>query len=390
MKTEELRQIADTYHTPCYVFDLVSLKERICAAKQLIDGHYRLCFSMKANPFLAEEIAPLVDQVEVCSPGELAICRRKNIVPEKILYSGVNKGSVDVDDAVGRGCTVITAESVHQLDLIEACGARHGQRIPVLLRLTSGNQFGMDLDEIYEILASLSDYPHVCVQGLHYFAGTQRNVKSQKKDIAMLMDIYSEVRKRYGIGLARLEYGPGLMAYLFAKEDRSDTLKPLRDIQENLCQLAEMTELTVECGRFMCAYCGYYLTSAADVKTSKGTSYCIVDGGIHQVCYDGSMMGMNAPEVVLLDGDVGKMSDWCVCGSLCTVNDVLIRRLHAPLGIGSRLAFCNAGAYAVSEGMSLFLSRQLPAVVFHREEGNDELVRDFIDTGMFNAPEKEM
>ncbi|MCH4013126.1 MAG: alanine racemase [Solobacterium sp.] len=385
MNAQELRQIADQYHTPCYVFDLESLKARMDAVKQLAQGHYRLCFSMKANPFLAADASEGLDQVEVCSPGELAICRRQKIAPEKILYSGVNKGEADIKDAVRRGAALLTAESLWQVQMIEAEGRKQNKEIPILLRLTSGNQFGMDLSDVYQVLSHRADYPHLRIEGLHYFAGTQRTMKSQKKDLEMLAALYAKIRTQYGTAFRKLEYGPGLQAYLFAREDRSDTLKPLKDIHAYLCDLAQMSELTVECGRFMSAYCGYYLISAADCKTSEGTSYCIVDGGMHQVHYDGSLMGMNAPEVIFLDESDGQERDWCVCGSLCTVNDVLIRRLHARLKIGDRMAFANAGAYAVTEGMSLFLSRDLPSVILRRQEGDWQLVRSSEDTGIWNT-----
>ena len=46
---------------------------------------------------------------------------------------------------------------------------------------------------------------------------------------------------------------------------------------------------------------------------------------------------------------------------LCTINDILVKRL--PLGgleIGDVLVFEQAGAYCMTEGIALFLSRDLP------------------------------
>ena len=52
-----------------------------------------------------------------------------------------------------------------------------------------------------------------------------------------------------------------------------------------------------------------------------------------------------------------------ICGSLCTVSDVIIRQV--PLAnpeTGDILVFERTGAYSVTEGISLFLSRDLPRI----------------------------
>ena len=50
------------------------------------------------------------------------------------------------------------------------------------------------------------------------------------------------------------------------------------------------------------------------------------------------------------------------------MNDVLCRSFPAELGLGDRVVFFKTGAYSVYEGMSLFLSHELPAVVLYGEE----------------------
>ena len=72
----------------------------------------------------------------------------------------------------------------------------------------------------------------------------------------------------------------------------------------------------------------------------------------------------------------------------CTVNDVLVREVELDsLEMGDVLAFANAGAYSVTEGVHLFLSRTMPRVVL-RYDGGCELARDFIETSTLNTPQK--
>lgn len=107
---------------------------------------------------------------------------------------------------------------------------------------------------------------------------------------------------------------------------------------------------------------------------------------MHQIQYDGQIRGMYQPKCRMYpDGREGKKEKWTICGALCTANDVLVRdiELTAP-GEGSVIIFENAGAYAMTEGMSLFLSHELPAVVFYSEKEGFKLARNKQETYKWN------
>ena len=69
-------------NTPAYIFNLDILQERVDRIKSLVPD-IELTFSIKANPFLVPYIIDMVRHVEVCSPGELAICKADNIPASK-------------------------------------------------------------------------------------------------------------------------------------------------------------------------------------------------------------------------------------------------------------------------------------------------------------------
>ena len=104
-------------------------------------------------------------------------------------------------------------------------------------------------------------------------------------------------------------------------------------------------------------------------------------------------MGLKVPVTANLSALADAMRErdersWTLCGSLCTVNDVLVREVDLEsLELDDVLAFANAGAYSVTEGVHLFLSRTMPRVVL-RYDGGCELARDFIETSTLNTPRK--
>ena len=138
-------------------------------------------------------------------------------------------------------------------------------------------------------------------------------------------------------------------------------------------------------GRFLASSCGTYLTSVADIKNNLGTSYVICDGGINHLKYYGQTMAMQVPPITLLTGDGDYDHSYTLCGSLCTTADLLVRKVTLPeLRLGDVLAFGRCGAYTITEGTVLFLSRTMPRVLLSSEKNGIRLMRDFLDTYKLN------
>ena len=385
---DNILSLAGAYGTPTFVFDEAQLANRMREIKSIVGERVRLCYSIKANPFLLPAMAQLTEKLEVCSPGEMDICIAEHAAPETILVSGVNKTLPDILAALDYGVRDFTAESLLHVRLLEEAASARSVTLRVLLRLSAGTQFGMDESDLREAIARRERTPHLDIVGLHYFAGTQRKkLAEQQKELTMLRGFMDSLREDYSFTTRRLEYGPGLYYPYFAHEDDSDTLAPLREIAPDLKAMAEITDLTVEMGRFFVSECGYYLTRVADVKTILGGRCAILDGGMHHVNYIGSNMGMRVPHLLHLAADgrpAGEPEDVMLCGSLCTTADVMVRKATLPaLSVGDVLCFTRIGAYSVTEGPALFLSRDMPRIVLLGESGA-RLVRDVIHTSKLN------
>ncbi|MCR5748043.1 MAG: diaminopimelate decarboxylase [Lachnospiraceae bacterium] len=397
MEDKVLQKLAERYGTPSYLFDADEVVRRAVDIKQIMnDGPENrsigLCFSIKANPFLIPALKDVVDHFEVCSPGELSICMKYEVPGKKIIYSGVHKDEWDTGEALRYGCDVLTAESAGQYDLILKKAEELKIKAAVILRISSGSQFGMSVEDAESILKTYDKDGFTDIQGLHYFVGTQRlKLKHQKEELKKLKETVAELRRKYGLELSKLEYGPGLGYPYFEDDDRSDTLRPIRELAEDLKETAGWCQLTVEMGRFLASSCGYYMTKVVDKKTSGGRNWAIMDGGINHINYHGQMMGLKVPVIKILGKDPLREADkdvssWALCGSLCTVNDVIVREYKTSVfEIGDVFVFLNAGAYSVTEAMGLFLSRDLPKVAVVHKDGSGEEIRDRLSTWKLNS-----
>ena len=259
---DNLFSIAERFGTPCFVFDEVQLEARMRAVREIVPKAVGLCYSIKANPFLISAMRGLVGTLEVCSPGELEICRQMGVPADMVLFSGVNKTKADVERAMDLGVTHFTCESPLHIRLIDEAARARGRVYPVLLRLTAGSQFGMDERDFFAALDRRADTPNIRIEGVHYFpAHRRKKLDSQRKELAMLAELTQKLKTAYGFETVRVEYGPGLYFPYFNHEDHSDTLAPLRELAPDLGALAERCELTIEMGRFFASECGAYLTA---------------------------------------------------------------------------------------------------------------------------------
>ena len=154
MDKTALRTAAAKYGTPLYLFDLEAFTARAQRVRAAFGSDVNLCYSMKANPFVLRGLPDVFRWVEVCSPGELTICERLGIPPERILYSGVNKGADDVARAVALGADPLTAESTLHFDLICAAAAT---ALPMLARSNASTAAAQSADTANETDGSGAD-----------------------------------------------------------------------------------------------------------------------------------------------------------------------------------------------------------------------------------------
>ena len=389
LSTEKIIEIADQHSTPLYILDKEALENRINEIKAILGEGVTLCYAMKANPFFVDAFKHLNTKYEVCSPGEFAICEREKVNMKDIVLSGVNKEKADIchvlNDCGGVG--VYTVESKEQYSLLSECAREAEVTIDVLLRVTSGNQFGLDEEDIKDIVKNREKYPELNIRGVQCYTGTQKKkFDIIKSEIEWLDGLCDSLYADYGFKAEELEYGPGLPVSYFgdaAYDNKYDMLKELAALLENY---KAKYSITLEMGRFIASECGYYCTEVVDRKCNNGSEYAIVDGGIHQINYYGQTLGMKKPFMdVITCNDSYELQKINICGSLCTVNDVILRDVSLPqLDKGDILIFKNCGAYSITEGMALFLSRELPAVIFYNKDTGFVRVRDRIGTHLIN------
>lgn len=385
----DYEKLIQEHGTPTYLYDIETLINRVNYLKSKFDERIHMVYAVKANTFIAKELENDVDRYEICSPGEFRICNKLSINRKKMVISGVYKDYETIDHMISSYEDIgkYTIESVSQYQLLKELTSKYKRNIHILIRLTSGNQFGVNEEEFLKILQDKSEF--ITVDGIEYFSGTQKHsIKKINREVDYLVEFLNRVETDLGITLKEVEFGPGLPIFYF-QDDEFDEEEFLKEVNSTLHKL-EGKEISLEIGRSIAASCGTYLTKVVDMKTNKNGNFTIVDGGIHQLVYYGQTMAMRIPFFDVLPKRNGELKTYNLYGSLCTINDILVKNIMvSELKLGDVFLFKNVGAYSATEGISLFLSRDLPKVLICSRDKKIRVVRDRIKTSEINFPNYE-
>lgn len=397
-----IREAAERFPTPLYIFDTDALLKRFQYFRKHLGSDIGLNYCMKTNPFLTAASLPETQRIEVCSDGEFRVCRSLEIPSEKLLISGVLKRKEDLEEILDY-CgdrALYTAESPNQLELLNRMGTERNLVLGVLPRLTNGSQFGMDEETVLDLIQRRAEYKGVEFQGIHFFSGTQKHrLAKHRKELTKLDEFFQKLEEEADFHVPMLEYGTGFgVPYFEGQEEDVTSPEQLSEFRDIIAQMSWKGAVTLEMGRALAYDTGYYITKICDVKTNSGKNYAITDGGIHQLHYDGQIRGMYVPEVKILSGkpeaaenpeetECAEPVHYSICGSLCTTNDILIGDYACrTLREGDWIVFTRTGAYSVYEGMSLFLTHELPGVVLYSETEGLAEVRKQMQTHPLNTP----
>lgn len=374
--------------TPSYVFDIGVFHNRVKKVKEAFGDKIKLCYSIKANPFLTGSTPEEIEYLEVCSPGELTICEKKLSDLSCIIYSGVNKTPVDVKRAMDDNVGIFTAESKYHAEIINECAIENNKKVKLIIRLTSGNQFGMSEEDLLDIISNEKDYAGLDIIGLHYYSGTQKKKSSAiEKELTKLGEFIDRLKSEYDFEVKHLEYGTGMACDYFSDNSEEIDMALLAEVGPIVKSFSERYPLNIEMGRFFASPVGKYYTKVMDIKAGQDTNFVICDGGINQLKYYGQTMAMQVPHIEVLNKVGDEEKDYYLCGSLCTVADVLVRKASLKgVGRGSVLVFDRCGAYSACEGIALFLSREMPAVYLYTTDEKLVLCRDLVLTDIYNTP----
>lgn len=383
-------QIAGEFGTPLYVYDESVLARHLADLQAVLPASFELYYSVKANPNPAI-LKFFVDGgcgLEIASGGELALALAAGCPPEKILFAGPGKTVEELSLAIESRIGEIHLESLTEARRIATIAGQANRTVRVAVRVNPAagiqgggmrmgakpSPFGVDEDQLDAVLDELKREPALDVAGIHLYVGTQiLDAEILLGQYREALDIGRRAAARLGRPLRMIDLGGGLGIPYFAHEKRLDlniVLAGLAAIAREAASdpLLREAKFVIEPGRFLVGECGVYVTRVLDVKQSRGKTFVVVDGGMHQHLAASGNLGQtikrNFPVAVLNKLDALPAEAVDVVGPLCTPLDVLTRNLPLPaVAEGDLVGVLQSGAYARSASPLGFLSHPAPPEV---------------------------
>ncbi|MBV9624346.1 MAG: type III PLP-dependent enzyme [Acidobacteria bacterium] len=383
-----VEQIAATCGTPLYLYDQSTFLAQLRRLRQALPEAIEIYYSVKANPN-PKIISIFVERgcgCEIASGGEYVLARRAGAAPEKIVFAGPGKGREELEHVIAHGIGEIHLESFDEMALAEEFAENLGERVSVALRinpstasgggLLMGGQptaFGFEEESLPEVLAGLARCPHLRLRGVHLYTGTQildaQALLAHWRHALTIARQTAELRQE---PVRTIDLGGGLGIPYFAHEKELD-LEALSSGAQALVRDAhsdrwlEHSRFVVEPGRFLAGPAGLYVARARSVKSCRGTTFVVLDGGMnHNLAASGNLGQVVRRDypIVNLSRREGAESTVVVVGPLCTPIDTLGRkvRMSSPR-TGDLIAVLQSGAYGMTASPLEFLGHPTPAEV---------------------------
>ena len=243
------------------------------------------------------------------------------------------------------------------------------RRQPILLRVNASfevhdadaavqlgggaQKFGVDEEQLDDVLPQILKLRHLDLQGVHVFAATgvlesTLLVEYTRHVFDLVQRLERDYRRRFPV----VDLGGGLGVDYRAFPGRDLDLAHYAASLRGLIATFGFgdKEIALELGRYLVGEAGTYVVRVLDVKHSRGTDYALVDGGTnhfrrpvavrqdHPVTLLLPATGSESGTGAVVEDYRGSPRTYAIGGPLCTSIDVIARAALLPAPARGRLA----------------------------------------------------
>ncbi|MBI4541052.1 MAG: diaminopimelate decarboxylase [Gemmatimonadetes bacterium] len=398
-----LRELADRFGTPLYVYNGPAIDERYLAFERAFASVDRLvAYSVKANANLAvlRRLAALGSGADIVSRGELHRALLAGIEPRKIVFAGVGKTEAEMRAALEAGIYSFNVESAGELDALSRVAAALGVEACFALRVNPDivsptphaytrtghleTKFGIPVGETLELYRWARGVVGLRAAGIDVHIGSQiADPEPYARAVSRVLELVGELRGS-GIELEYVDMGGGF-AIRYGGGEAMDLVSLAQAVAPRVAGTG--LKLVVEPGRYLVGEAGMLITRVLYVKRTDRKTFVVTDAGMSELLRPSHYGGYHEIELVMEQRD-RSVETVDVVGPVCETGDFLA--LDRPLPVpqpGELLAVRQAGAYGFTMTMNYngrlrpaeVLVEDARACVVRRRETLDDLVRGEVD-----------
>jgi len=365
MRTPELQ----TIKTPFYLYDLDLLDATLSmAASQASRYGFHIHYATKANydSRILDRIRKIGFGVDCVSGNEVKFAIEKGFKPGNIVFAGVGKTDLEIEEAILSGILCLNIESLEELEVTGLIAERLKRVAPVVLRVNPDipsltheyiatgnkeNKFGIAMEHLTKALNFCENHPWITFLGLHFHIGSQITSPEPFEELchAATRIWHDHSITLRGGRLINLGGGLGIDYLEPARNPIPDFGAFFKLFNENL-QLAATIERHFELGRSLTGQCGALITRVLYVKQGSGKKHVIVDAGMTELIRPALYGAIHKIEnLTSCDG----FETYDVVGPICESSDFFGKGISLPeTRRNDLLKIHSCGAYAESMSMN--------------------------------------
>ena len=372
-----IREMVASAGTPLYVYSAQSIRDGYSSIDDAFGEypHY-IHYALKANSTLSilRLLRELGSRADANSSGEIEVARRAGFQPREIIFTGVGKTRLELEEAVSLDLGIINAESPGELDRIAEVAQAQGREARVAVRINPDidakshpnistglktNKFGVPLQEARTIYRERQKLSGLKFVGLHVHIGSQITSTEPLQRAVKALTMLALELKDDGFLLEHLDIGGGLgIAY-----GEQTVITPVEYAVSVLPHLKRVgIPVVLEPGRSIVGHSGALVAQVVDIKRyPDNRRFAVLDAGMGELIRP-ALYGSFHPIVPITPG-TGEVVPWDVVGPICESSDIFGQDLLLPpLEVDDLVAILDVGAYG-SVMASNYNRRLLPAEV---------------------------
>ena len=348
-----LKDVADTYGTPTFVYSKATLERHANAyinSFKTMSG--LVCFSVKAlsNISILKTLKKSGCGFDIVSGGELHRALLAGADPKKIIFSGVGKSKEEMAAGIEANILSFNVESQQELQRLGKVAAAMERTAPVAIRFNpnvdagvheftktgrESDKFGVSIEAAMDLVRECFKNDSLNLVGLTCHIGSQiMELKGFQDAAKQALELLVELDK-LNINLDFIDMGGGLgVNYVDEK-----TIQPYELIQCYEKIFANRNErLILEPGRSISANAGIMLTKVEYKKDSFLIADAAMNDLLRPALYDAHhnvwpvVKNKNASSVNLV-------------GPICETGDFIAKNINIAASAGDLLAVRTVGAY---------------------------------------------
>ena len=350
--------------TPFYYYDRGLLRDTLDTIKAEAgkSGNFVIHYAIKANynKEILKEIATAGLGADCVSGGEISAALDAGFKAHDIVFAGVGKSDEEILLALSAGIGRFNIESLAELRVIQELAQKEGKIADISLRInpdigahthaniTTGlaeNKFGINLEQMDEVLREALEMPNIRYCGLHFHIGSQITDMDDFKALCNRINEIARKFARLGLPLGDINVGGGL-----GIEYQHPNHLPMADFKSyfNVFRKLLPQNITVhfELGRSVVAPCGSLISRVLYVKEGTTRRFAIIDGSMTELIRPALYSAYHRIENIS-SSEAEEIYD--VVGPVCESSDVFGKAVSLDkCHRGDFIAIRSAGAYGES------------------------------------------